>query len=169
MPQSLIGGDHPMKAAVVRQFKQPLVIEERPIPTPDAGEVVVRIEASGLCHTDIHAAYGDWPVKPTPPFVSRHEGIGIVTRTVAGASHIKEGDRVAIPWLGYACGTCEYCVSGWETLCEKQRNTGYFLDGAYAVYARPFAKYVTKVPAKVNPLEAAPLTCAGLTTYKAVK
>src|ERR1700730_4639620 len=158
-----------MKAAVVRQFKQPLVIEERPIPTPDAGEVVVRIEASGLCHTDIHAAYGDWPVKPTPPFVPGHEGIGIVTRTGGGASHIKEGDRVALPWLGYACGTCEYCVSGWETLCERQLNTGYAIDGSHAEYAKASAAYVGAVPSGLDPFDAAPLTCAGVTTYKAVK
>ena len=158
-----------MKAAVVRQFKQPLVIEERPIPTPDAGELVVRIEASGLCHTDIHAAYGDWPVKPTPPFVPGHEGVGIVTRTGAGVSRVKEGDRVALPWLGYACGTCEYCVSGWETLCQRQLNTGYAIDGSHAEYAKASAAFVGAVPSGLDPFDAAPLTCAGVTTYKAVK
>jgi propanol-preferring alcohol dehydrogenase len=158
-----------MKAAVVRRFKEPLVIEERPIPTPAAGELVVRIEASGLCHTDIHAAHGDWPVKPTPPFVPGHEGVGIVTRTGAGVSHFKEGDRVALPWLGYACGTCEYCVSGWETLCLRQLNTGYAIDGSHAEYAKASAAYVGAVPSSLDPFDAAPLTCAGVTTYKAVK
>jgi alcohol dehydrogenase, propanol-preferring len=86
-----------------------------------------------------------------------------------GVTGVKEGDRVAIPWLGYACGHCEYCMSGWSTLCEQQLNTGYFIDGAYAEYALAFAKYVVKVPKHVNPLEAAPLACAGVTTYKAVK
>ena len=158
-----------MKAAVVRQFKEPLVIEERPIPTAGVGEVVVRIEASGLCHTDIHAAHGDWPVKPVPPFVPGHEGVGIVTQVGAGVTHVGEGDRVALPWLGYACGTCEYCVSGWETLCEKQVNTGYGMDGGHAEYAKAFGAYVGVVPPGVDPFDAAPLTCAGVTTYKAVK
>ena len=158
-----------MKAAVVRQFKQLLVIEERPIPTAGAGEVVVRIEASGLCHTDIHAAHGDWPVKPTLPLVPGHEGVGIVTQVGAGVTLVGEGDRVVIPWLGYACGTCEYCVSGWETLCEGQLNTGYSIDGAFAEYAKASAGYVAIVPHGVHPFDAAPLTCAGVTTYKAVK
>jgi alcohol dehydrogenase, propanol-preferring len=158
-----------MKAAVVHTFGQPLVIEERPIPTPGHGEIVVRIEASGLCHTDIHAAHGDWPVKPTLPFVPGHEGVGIVTRVGAGVTRVREGDRVALPWLGYACGTCEYCVSGWETLCKAQQNTGYSIDGAYAEYAKASAAYVGIVPSGLDPFDAAPLSCAGVTTYKAVK
>ena len=158
-----------MKAAVVRAFKQPLVIEDLPKPEPGAGEIVVKIEAAGLCHTDIHAAHGDWPVKPTLPFIPGHEGIGIVESIGAGVTEVKEGDRVALPWLGYACGACEYCVSGWETLCEKQLNTGYFIDGSYAEYAKAHARYVGKVPDGLLAIEAAPLTCAGVTTYKAVK
>lgn len=158
-----------MKAAVVHEFKKPLRIEDVAKPDPGPGEIVVKIEASGLCHTDIHAAHGDWPIKPKLPFIPGHEGVGIVEGVGRGVIEVKEGDRVAIPWLGYACGACEYCASGWETLCEKQLNTGYFIDGAYAEYAKAFAKYVAKVPASVNPAEAAPLTCAGVTTYKAVK
>jgi len=87
----------------------------------------------------------------------------------SGVTEVKEGDRVGIPWLGYACGACEYCASGWETLCEKQLDTGYFVDGGYAEYVRANAKFVGKVPKGVDPLDAAPLTCAGVTTYKAVK
>ncbi len=158
-----------MKAAVVHDFEQPLRIEELPKPEPGPGEIVVKIEASGLCHTDIHAAHGDWPVKPKLPFIPGHEGVGIVESVGLGVTNVKEGDRVAIPWLGYACGDCKYCISGWETLCERQLNTGYFLDGAYAQYAKAFAKYVGVVPKGVAPLDAAPLTCAGVTTYKAVK
>jgi propanol-preferring alcohol dehydrogenase len=158
-----------MKAAVVHDFRQPLRIEELPKPEPGFGEIVVKIEASGLCHTDIHAAHGDWPVKPKLPFIPGHEGVGIVESVGAGVTNVKEGDRVAIPWLGYACGDCKYCASGWETLCERQLNTGYFLDGAYAQYAKAYAKYVGIVPAGVSALDAAPLTCAGVTTYKAVK
>ena len=158
-----------MKAAVVRAFKQPLVIEDRPIPEPGDGQVLVKIEASGLCHTDMHAANGDWPVKPMPPFVPGHEGVGIVQRTGRGVTRVKEGDRVAIPWLGWACGECEYCMTGWETLCERQQNSGYSVDGGWAEYALASGGYVGKVPDGIDPFEAAPLTCAGVTTYKAVK
>lgn len=158
-----------MKVAVVHDFGRALSIEEAPTPRPDAGEIVVRIETSGLCHTDIHAAHGDWPVKPSLPFIPGHEGVGIVETVGDGVSEVAVGDRVALPWLGYACGTCEYCTTGWETLCEQQRNTGYSIDGGYAEYAKASAKYVAKVPDGVDPLDAAPLTCAGVTTYKAVK
>jgi propanol-preferring alcohol dehydrogenase len=140
-----------------------------PVPQPGAGEVLVRIEASGLCHTDIHAARGDWPVKPTPPFIPGHEGVGIVEQVGPGVAAPAVGDRVAVPWLGYACGTCDYCVSGWETLCESQRNTGYAINGGHAEYAVAAANYVVQVPEGIDPAEAAPLTCAGVTTYKAVK
>jgi alcohol dehydrogenase, propanol-preferring len=158
-----------MRAAVVTGFGRPLEIQDRPIPTPGPDQVLVRMEASGLCHTDIHAWRGDWPVKPTPPFVPGHEGVGIVEAIGAGVTRVGEGDRVAIPWLGSACGTCEHCVSGWETLCERQQNSGYSVDGAYAEYALADSRYVGIVPAGVDPLVAAPLTCAGVTTYKAVK
>src|SRR6188472_2476878 len=158
-----------MLAAVVHSFDQPLVIEDRPSPTPGPGQVLVRIEASGLCHTDIHAAHGDWPVKPTPPFTPGHEGVGIVVEIGAGVTEVAPGDRVAMPWLGYACGTCDYCVSGWETLCLEQKNMGYSIDGGFGEYATAYARYVVQVPEGVDPFDAAPLTCAGVTTYKAVK
>ncbi len=158
-----------MRAAVVNEFKRPIAIEERPIPVAGPGDIVVQMEASGLCHTDIHAANGDWPVKPTPPFVPGHEGVGIVTQVGAGVTRVAEGDRVAIPWLGYACGTCEYCISGYETLCERQEMTGYSIDGSHAEYAKASASFVGIVPSGVDPFDAAPLTCAGVTTYKAVK
>jgi propanol-preferring alcohol dehydrogenase len=158
-----------MRASVVTSFEKPLEIKDIPVPEPGPGQVLVRIEASGLCHTDIHAARSDWPVKPTVPFTPGHEGVGIVERVGAGVTSPAVGDRVAIPWLGWACGTCHYCVSGWETLCEAQRNTGYSIDGAHAEYAVAAARYVVRVPDGVDPLVAAPLTCAGVTTYKAVK
>jgi alcohol dehydrogenase, propanol-preferring len=158
-----------MRAAVVTGFDQPLEVKEVPTPEPAAGQVLVRIEASGLCHTDIHAARGDWPVKPAPPFIPGHEGVGIVERLGADVTAHAVGDRVAIPWLGHACGTCEYCVTGWETLCESQLNTGYAVDGGHAEFAVADARYVVAVPAGIDPAEAAPLTCAGVTTYKAVK
>jgi propanol-preferring alcohol dehydrogenase len=158
-----------MKAAVVEDFEKPLAVKQVPKPIAGANEIVVRIETSGLCHTDIHAAHGDWPVKPTPPFTPGHEGIGIVEQLGPGVTEVAVGDRVALPWLGYACGTCDYCVSGWETLCLEQRNTGYSIDGGFAEYAKAHARYVVQVPEGVDPVDAAPLTCAGVTTYKAVK
>ncbi|WP_328456107.1 zinc-dependent alcohol dehydrogenase [Streptomyces sp. NBC_00386] len=158
-----------MKAAVVRAFGEPLVIEERPDPEPGPGQVRVRVEASGLCHTDIHAANGDWPVKPSPPFVPGHEGVGLVEALGDGVTHLTVGQRVAVPWLGKACGRCEHCLSGWETLCEQQINTGYGCDGGYAEKMLAWADFAQPVPEGISPLDAAPLTCAGVTTYKALK
>jgi alcohol dehydrogenase, propanol-preferring len=157
------------RAAVVHEFHAPLTMEQVDRPELQPGQVLVKVEASGLCHTDIHAAHGDWPVKPSPPFIPGHEGVGIVVELAPGVSEIAMGDRVAMPWLGYACGTCDYCVSGWETLCLEQKNMGYSIDGGFGEYAVAYAKYVVKVPAGMDPIDAAPLTCAGVTTYKAVK
>ena len=158
-----------MKAAVVTEFRAPLRIDDRDVPKPGPGQILVRMEASGLCHTDIHAAQGDWPVKPTPPFVPGHEGVGIVEAVGAGVARRAVGDRVAIAWLGYACGHCRYCIGGWETLCESQRNSGYSVDGAFAEYAVADANYTVPVPDGVSSFDAAPLSCAGVTTYKAIK
>ena len=158
-----------MKAAVVTAFTEPLEIVEREVPAPGPGQVLVRIEASGLCHTDIHAAGGDWPVKPTPAVRPGHEGVGIVEQLGAGVTSRRVGERVAIAWLGSACGACRYCVDGRETLCEQQQNSGYSVDGAFAEYAVAGAAYVVPVPDGVTSVDAAPLTCAGVTTYKAIK
>jgi alcohol dehydrogenase, propanol-preferring len=158
-----------MKAAVVTSFTEPLTIEDRPVPSPGPGQILVRIESSGLCHTDIHAAHGDWPVKPSPPFVPGHEGVGIVEAVGPDVTARAVGDRVALPWLGHACGHCDYCVRGWETLCEQQQNTGYSIDGSFAEYAVADANYAVPVPDGVTAHDAAPLTCAGVTTYKAIK
>jgi propanol-preferring alcohol dehydrogenase len=158
-----------MKAAVVTSFTEPLEIQELPVPEPGPGQVLVHVQASGLCHTDIHAAHGDWPVKPTPPFVPGHEGVGVIEAVGPGVTHRAIGDRVAVPWLGHACGHCDHCVSGWETLCEEQQNTGYSIDGGFAEYLVADATYVVPVPDGVSSYDAAPLTCAGVTTYKAIK
>jgi alcohol dehydrogenase, propanol-preferring len=157
------------RAAVVHQFHVPLSIEDVSAVALAAGQVRVKVEASGLCHTDIHAAHGDWPVKPSPPFVPGHEGVGIVAELAPGVTEVAVGDRVAMPWLGYACGTCDHCVSGWETLCLEQQNMGYSIDGGFGEYAVAYGRYVVKVPEGVDPFDAAPLTCAGVTTYKAIK
>ncbi len=158
-----------MRAAVVTSFEEPLQVREVPLPDLGPGQVLVRIEASGVCHTDIHAARGDWPVRPQPPFVPGHEGVGVIEAVGGGVDPTRLGQRVAIPWLGAACGTCEHCVAGWETLCERQQNTGYSVDGGYAEYAVASAAYVVPVPDGVSSFDAAPLTCAGVTTYKAVQ
>lgn len=165
-------GDHlpsTYRAAVVHDFGAPLTIDEVAQPALGPDQIRVKIEASGLCHTDIHAAHGDWPIKPSPPFIPGHEGVGRVVELGAAVTEVKLGQRVAIPWLGYACGTCDYCVSGWETLCESQKNTGYSIDGGLGEFATAFGRYVVVVPEEIDPVDAAPLTCAGVTTYKAVK
>ncbi|HUY08321.1 MAG TPA: alcohol dehydrogenase AdhP [Candidatus Dormibacteraeota bacterium] len=158
-----------MKAAVVHEFHTPLQMEDVPTPVPGYGQVLVKIETSGLCHTDIHAAHGDWPIKPKLPFIPGHEGVGLVERLGEGVQGLTLGDRVAVPWLGWACGACKLCCSGWETLCLNAKFTGYIVDGGFAEYVVAEAAFVGKVPANVDPLDAAPLTCAGVTTYKAVK
>lgn len=158
-----------MKAAVVKQFKEKLEIKDIPKPKPGPLEVVVRIHACGVCHTDLHAAHGDWPVKPKLPLVPGHEGVGTVEEVGDGVTHLQVGDRVGIPWLYSACGHCEYCLSGQETLCLDQRNSGYSVDGGYAEYCVAAANYVVKVPDNLGFVEAAPLFCAGVTTYKALK
>jgi propanol-preferring alcohol dehydrogenase len=158
-----------MKAAVVRQFGHPLAIEEVPIPSPGPGEILVRIVATGVCHTDLHAADGDWPVKPSPPFIPGHEGAGIVAALGADVTHLKEGDAVGIAWLHDACGCCEHCTTGWETLCETQHNSGYSVNGSFAEYAIGSAAYVARLPANVDFAAIAPILCAGVTTYKGIK
>jgi propanol-preferring alcohol dehydrogenase len=158
-----------MKAAVVRQFGKPLTIEEVPIPTPGPGEVLVKIMATGICHTDLHAADGDWPVKPSPPFIPGHEGAGIVAGLGPGVRLLREGDNVGIAWLHDACGHCEYCLTGWETLCETQNDSGYSVNGSFAEYAIGAADYVARLPAKVDFVGIAPILCAGVTTYKGIK
>lgn len=158
-----------MKAAVVHKFGDPLQIEERDIPEPGEGEVLVNIQASGVCHTDLHAVEGDWPVKPKLPLVPGHEGVGFVAGVGKGVKNVKEGDRVGVPWLYTACGECEYCVDGWETLCPSQENAGYSVDGGYAEYSIADAKYVGKLPDSTDFVEVAPILCAGVTVYKGLK
>ncbi|MBV8096771.1 MAG: alcohol dehydrogenase AdhP [Acetobacteraceae bacterium] len=158
-----------MKAAVVHAFGKPLEIEEVPIPTPRPGEVLVKIVATGVCHTDLHAADGDWPVKPSPPFIPGHEGAGVVAALGTGVINLKEGDPVGIAWLHDACGACEYCITGWETLCEAQHNSGYSVNGSFAEYAIGAANYVARFSENPDFVALAPILCAGVTTYKGLK
>ncbi len=158
-----------MMAAVVTDFTQPLDIREVPRPTLSDGKIVVKIEACGVCHTDLHAARGDWPVKPTPPFIPGHEGVGIVAEVGRGVSAVKEGDRVGVPWLHAACGHCRHCVGGWETLCPDQSNTGYSINGGFAEYVLADPAYVGHLPNTLDFAPTAPILCAGVTVYKGLK
>lgn len=158
-----------MKAAVVNEHHQKLEIKEVPVPELEYGEILVKIKACGVCHTDLHAVNGDWPVKPKLPLIPGHEGVGIVEKVAEGVSSIKVGDRVGIPWLYSACGECEYCLTGRETLCLAQENAGYSVDGGYAEYCKAPANYVVKIPDGLDFHEISPIFCAGVTTYKALK
>jgi propanol-preferring alcohol dehydrogenase len=158
-----------MQAAVVRAFGQPLVLEEWDIPTPGPGQILVKTEACGVCHTDLHAAKGDWPVKPTLPFIPGHEAIGLVVALGSGVTAVKEGDRVGVPWLYSACGHCEYCLSAWETVCNEIQFGGYTKNGGFAEYIIADPDYVAHIPKGLDSKEAAPLICAGITTYKGIK
>ncbi|HEV2159786.1 alcohol dehydrogenase AdhP [Bradyrhizobium sp.] len=158
-----------MKAAVVKEFGKPLVIEDVPVPQPGPGEVLVKVKACGVCHTDLHAASGDWPVKPVPPFIPGHEAAGIVAALGPGVKNLKVGDAVGVAWLHDACMACEYCETGWETLCEHQHNTGYSVNGGFAEYVIASAAFAAKLPATVDFAAIAPILCAGVTTYKGLK
>ncbi|PWJ27266.1 propanol-preferring alcohol dehydrogenase [Branchiibius hedensis] len=158
-----------MKAAYVTQLGDRLTVGEYEKPTPGAGELLVKLVASGVCHTDLHAAEGDWPVKPSPPFVPGHEGVGVVEAVGEGVEGFAVGDLVGNAWLWSACGQCEYCRSGWETLCEQQKNGGYSVDGSFGQYMLVDATYAPRIPAGSDPYEVAPVLCAGVTVYKGLK
>jgi propanol-preferring alcohol dehydrogenase len=158
-----------MNVAVVEQFGKPLVLQEWDIPSPGSGQILVKTEACGVCHTDLHAAHGDWPAKPTLPFIPGHEAIGVVAAVGSGVTHVKEGDRVGVPWLYSACGHCEYCLTAWETVCAQAQFGGYTKNGGFAEYLLADPDYVAHIPDGLKPVEAAPLTCAGITTYKGIK
>lgn len=158
-----------MKAAVVHEFGAPLKIEEVPIPTPGYGEVLIRVIANGVCHTDLHSAQGDWPVKPSLPFIPGHEGAGIVAAVGPGVTRLKEGDPVGVAWLHDACGWCEYCRTGWDALCLAQHNSGYAVNGSFAEYVIGCAAYVGRLPNNPDFAAMAPILCAGVTTYKGIK
>jgi propanol-preferring alcohol dehydrogenase len=158
-----------MRAAVAHKFGDALNIEEMPVKEPGDNEILVKVKASGVCHTDLHAIDGDWPVKPKLPLIPGHEGVGYVAAAGKNVTNVKEGDAVGVPWLYSACGTCEHCITGWETLCESQENAGYSVDGGYAEYVIADPKYVGHLPSNVNFTEIAPILCAGVTVYKGLK
>ena len=158
-----------MRAAVVEEFGKPLVIKELTIPEPGPGQILVRTEACGVCHTDVHAADGDWQLKPGLPYTQGHEGIGIVTKLGNGVNAVKEGDRVGVPWLYSACGHCEYCLGAHETVCAEAQFGGYTKNGGFAEYIIADPNYVAHIPAGLSAQAAAPLICAGITSYKGIK
>jgi len=158
-----------MHAAVVEQLGQPLILREMPVPSPGPGQILVKTEACGVCHTDLHAARGDWPAKPSLPFIPGHEGIGLVCAVGRGVTAVKEGDRVGVPWLFSACGHCEHCLSAWETVCGSAEFGGYTKNGGFAEYILADPDYVAHIPAGLDPKAAAPIICAGVTTYKGIK
>lgn len=155
-----------MRAAVVTQFNAPLELTQVPVPEPGPGQLLVRVHACGVCHTDLHAIHGDWPDKPALPRIPGHEAVGEVAEVGPGVTTYQVGDRVGVPWLHQACGHCDQCLSGWETLCDKQTRSGYDVDGGFAEYVLAQADYVARLPEGLGYVQAAPLMCAGLTVYK---
>jgi alcohol dehydrogenase, propanol-preferring len=158
-----------MQSAQVEHFGQPLVLKEMDVPTPGPGQILVQTEACGVCHTDLHAANGDWPLKPALPFTPGHEGIGIVVALGAGVSAVKEGDRVGVPWLYSACGHCEFCLAAQEPVCAEAQFGGYTRNGSFAGFVVADPNYVAHIPAGLAARDAAPLICAGITSYKGLK
>ncbi len=161
-----------MKAAVVREFKQPLVIENVETPAIGSDEVLIKVEACGVCHSDLHIAEGDWTqlrrmIKT--PLIPGHEAVGRIVEKGDSVTELEIGDRVGIAWLHWSCGECELCKEGRENLCPKQQITGASVDGGYAEYVKAKASHATKVPDSLDSYEAAPLFCAGVTVYRAIK
>jgi propanol-preferring alcohol dehydrogenase len=161
-----------MKAAVLRELKQPLAIEEIETPSPGENEVLIHVEACGVCHSDLHVVDGDWKQFAgitKMPLIPGHEVAGRVVKTGAGVKDLKAGDRVGVPWIYWTCGECEFCREGYENLCVKQKITGVTVDGGYAEYIKAPASHATKIPDAVSSTQAAPLFCAGVTAYRAIK
>ncbi|WJY89382.1 alcohol dehydrogenase AdhP [Corynebacterium confusum] len=157
------------RAAVVEEFGPRLNLEDIDLPEPGRNQALVKNIASGICHTDVHAAGGDWPVKPEPPFVPGHEGVGEVIKLGPGEHDVEVGDIVGNVWLWSACGTCEYCRTGRETLCNEAEYGGYTVDGSFGQYMLVDTRYCARIPEGSDPIEVAPILCAGVTVYKGLK
>lgn len=158
-----------MKAAVLRELRTPLKIEKLPIPEPGHGEILIKVTACGVCHSDLHAVDGDWIPLPAIPLVPGHEVAGVVTKTGPGVTDFAAGDHVGVPWMYSACGTCEFCLSGMETICKSAEATGYSKPGGYAEYMVAPAAFVGRLSSNADPYELAPILCAGVTTYRGLK
>ena len=162
-------GNLPEIAAVVRTFGHDLAIEDVPVPTPGHGQALVKLISTGVCHTDLHAVAGDWPVKPSPPFIPGHEGVGTVVALGEGITDLSVGDPLGNAWLCSACGSCEYCQTGWETLCEQQQNGDYSVNGAFSRYMLVDSRFAVRIPKGMDLVAVAPVLCAGVTVYKGLK
>jgi propanol-preferring alcohol dehydrogenase len=161
-----------MKAAILRELKGPLIIEEAVQPKPGAHDVLIEVEACGVCHSDLHVADGDWPqiVSITKkPVILGHEIAGRVVEKGASVKHLEVGDRVGVPWVHWTCGECELCREGNENLCVKQQITGVTVDGGYAEFVKAPASHALKIPDGLSCIDAAPLFCAGVTVYRALQ
>ena len=162
-----------MKAAVLGEFGKPLIIEDIPIPEPQAGEVLVEVLASGVCHSDLHIIDGDLPgfrARTKARVVPGHEVVGTVLRCGEGVTALRDGDRIGVPWLYRACGQCEQCREGLENLCRKgSAVTGMSVDGGYAQFMCANADYAVRIPDVLGDAQAAPLLCAGVTSYRALR
>ena len=161
-----------MKAAIVREYKEPLQIEETGTPVPDSDEVLIKVEACGVCHSDLHIAEGDWApllrhIKR--PLIPGHEVVGKIVQKGTAVETLEIGDRVGVAWTHWTCGECELCKEGRENLCSKQMITGATVDGGYAEFIKAKASHVLTVPDALTSEEAAPLFCAGVTVYHAIK
>jgi len=161
-----------MKAAVLHELKHRLSIEEAAEPKPDANEVLIEVEGCGVCHSDLHVADGDWPqIVPITkvPLILGHEITGRVVEKGVSVDNLELGDRVGVPWVHWTCGECEFCREGNENLCGKQKITGVSVDGGYAEFVKAPASHALKIPDGLSFIEAAPLFCAGVTVYRALK
>lgn len=157
-----------MRAMVLRQPGQPLELTELPIPEPGPGQIQMRVVACGVCRTDLHVVDGELS-QPKLPLVPGHEVVGRVTALGDGVSRFAVGDRVGVPWLGWTCGACEFCRSGRENLCAEARFTGYQIDGGYAELAVADARFCFPIDPRYDDVQAAPLLCAGLIGYRALR
>jgi len=157
-----------MRAMVLERLRTPLVLRERPIPQPAAGELLVSVEACGVCRTDLHVVDGELP-RPQVPVVPGHEIVGRVSAMGPGVSGFALGERVGVPWLGATCGVCAYCRSGRENLCDRPQFTGYTRDGGYATHTLADARFSFPLPEEADAAEAAPLLCAGLIGWRSYR
>ena len=158
-----------MKAAIVRKTGTPLKIETLPIPEAGPGEILIKVTACGICHSDVHAVDGDWNPGPTLPLIPGHEVAGHVAAVGKGVKGFRLGDAVGVPWMYSACGHCEYCQAGMETICKTAEATGYSKPGGYAEYMVAEAAFVAKLPKSADLYAIAPILCAGVTTYRGLK
>jgi propanol-preferring alcohol dehydrogenase len=161
-----------MKAAVLHEFNQPLIYKEVPRPQPGPGEVLIKVEACGVCHSDLHVADGDWSQLSAivkRPLILGHEIAGCVIEKGEEVRNLRIGDRVGVPWVHWTCGECEFCREGNENLCARQKITGVTVDGGYAEFVKAPASHAIKIPDDLSSIKAAPLFCAGVTVYRALK